>query len=193
MINHLQPAGLQAPHIRPFTPAQAAQHAITEGDHEELRFLVEQHHVHAATRTANGETLLMFATRQADPGAFNALAPSLQPHRVNEVDQQGNTVLHYLALHLTNRTMQGGAWADGLDDFLNTLAADIDWEQENHQGSTAPELATALRRTRLLNVLSAFIPDDTDSDVSEPTDNSAGDLLNEAHDRFMSRKRGRGG
>lgn len=202
MINRLHLIGQQTPSIRPFTPAQAAQHAITSGNLQELEILIDGQHVHAATRTANGETLLMFATRRADPGAFNALSRTIGMFDINEVDRQGNTVLHHMAFNLTDSVMQGSNWGDEVNDFLEIYCANVVWEQANHQGRTVERLANELDRGSFLTELRPFAPDESDSAsysdsasdsyvVIEVTYNSAEERMKEAAERFLSRKRER--
>lgn len=145
-------------------PGDLARQAIANHNLPQLMWQIAQQQVDLNTRNAQGVTLLMEAVRHRNANApyllltdtaIRLIEPELRHH-----DDQGNTVLHDMAMHLPD------AWfdvpshqpvlADLLEDFFHEFQLFFDWERHNAQGLTAVELAEAVHKGNLHGFLATY-------------------------------------
>lgn len=161
-------------------PVELATQAIANNNVLLLAWLLAGQQVNLNTLNAQGVTLLMEAVRRHNPDALLLLlencrlwqiAPELM-HR----DDQDNTVLHYMAMHLPD------AWfyepsdqpvlANMLEQFFNELREEFDWERHNAQGLTAVELAQTAQKANLVGFLQTYEVTGEDTSTSNSIESS---------------------
>jgi len=166
MVNNVQQQTFSGAYARPFTPVQAARHAIKNGHMDELRPLIAQNGIHAFTRIGAGQTLLRHALRYRNLEAFDALMPTIELLRVNERDGDGNTLMHHMVLEEIPYEEPG--WARSLDVFLGRYSPFIRWHQRNDDDLSALEmLAADDERGRLLEIFEEHVPMDSEDGSDE--------------------------
>lgn len=155
-------------------PGDLARQAIADHNLPQLMWQIAQQRVNLNTRNAQGVTLLMEAVRHRNASALyllltdmaiRSIEPELRHH-----DDQGNTVLHDMAMHLPD------AWFDVpshqpvlanlLEDFFHEFRLFFDWERHNIRGLTAVELAETVHKDNLLGFLATYEVPGVDTSTS---------------------------
>ncbi|MGQ3116751.1 MAG: hypothetical protein ACT6UH_08640 [Hydrogenophaga sp.] len=155
-------------------PGDLARQAIANHDLPQLMWQLAQQNVNLNTRNAQGVTLLMETVRHRNANALYLLLAdvairSIEPELMHH-DDQGNTVLHDMAMHLPD------AWFDEpsdqpvlanlLEDFFHEFHLFFDWERHNIRGLTAVELAETVHKDNLLGFLATYEVPGVDTSAS---------------------------
>lgn len=179
--------------LRPVDPEQLAIDAIAGRDMTTLRYLIRTQQLNAETRA----TLSMRAAEHGNLPAFCALKPARReeyPPYFALADQDGNTVMHHIVMHLDDRVFaersSPSEWKTNLRELLERHHTDIDWTQTNHAGLTAYELAVELDKPHIEHFLGTFWndPDDSPSaeEASDTSDSDTGSGSMLGHKRLRS-------
>ena len=148
----------------PGDPGSVARQAIANGNMAALGWQLAYQPVDLNTQDAQGVTLLMEAVRQRSARALSLLIDDAAARHITPQlmlrNNQGNTVLHYMAMHLPD------AWFDyalGPSELLDTLEIFFeefrllfDWPQHNADGLTAIGLAETVHKDNLVRFLEPY-------------------------------------
>jgi hypothetical protein len=189
-LKHFQTTALALPDSR-----RVAQEAIAHNDMTRLQRMVHAGEVDGHTLTAEQRTLLIEAVRCLNINAFVLLTEHPDGYDLNQPDAEGNTLLHHLALRMTDAAMDDGGWEDTLEPFLENVHGNIEWDLENHDGRTALELAGWADRTSIAVLLDIYAPEPnpTGSDHAESCTDEAvfSDVEHENFDSLNHRDKAR--
>ncbi len=188
---------------------RVAQEAIAHNDMARLQRMMDAAEVDGHTRTTGQRTLLIESVHHLNADAFARLTRLPDGYDVNAPDAEGNTVMHHLALRMTDDVLDNGRWENVLEAFLESAHGNIDWDQENDEGRTALALTLEDERTSFAVLVDPYAPDepgsargehaenDTDEDLFDDVESEHFENLNDhsrarvqaLHEKFLQQKR----
>lgn len=188
---------------------RVAQDAIANHDQARFQQMLDAQEVDANTRTSDGATLLIEAVRSLNVPAFSSLVRASEAIDLNEADADGNTMMHHVALRMTDEAMDN-AWEAMLTTLLEERTSDIEWDLVNLHDQTVLHLMGEDGRERIAELIFTYAPEpspthsahadsDTNEEIFSDLDSEHFENLTPQqqarfqflHEQFLQRKRER--